>query len=289
MPPRVITMLTGVKTAELSVVPDGANNKRFALSKEHEMLLSEVLKNLIGTKAEGEDDLKAKLEKAGLSGDALEAAIASYRVQHGYADKLSKESVVAIAKAAGFDLTEKADDDDDTPPPKKKKPDDKPAFLNKEAAEQIATMQKSIDEQKAANEQLSKELSGVKRGALRKELIVECEKEFAHVPGMSAEEQADTLLKAKDAGGDLEETIRKQWAATSEAISKSDLLRPAGTGGGGGSGDAAGQLDTLAKELITKDTKLSYAKAYDLAMQQNPSLYKEYLNQNPAQTARTYR
>ena len=100
---------------------------------------------------------------------------------------------------------------------------------------------------------------------------------------------ADMLLKARDAGDGLEEAMRKQWGATTEAIKKSPLLTGAATATQGGTGDAAGQLDTITKELIGKDAtgKLSYAKAYDLAMQQNPDLYREYLNQNPAQTARS--
>ena len=54
MPPPVVTMLNGLVTAELSIVPEGANARRFAILKEANMPFQEVLQKLLDTKAEGE-------------------------------------------------------------------------------------------------------------------------------------------------------------------------------------------------------------------------------------------
>ena len=49
-------MLTSVQTAEVSLVRRGANNKRFALTKEDRtMKFAELLKSVLDTEAEGEN------------------------------------------------------------------------------------------------------------------------------------------------------------------------------------------------------------------------------------------
>ena len=100
--PKIINMLTDLKTGEVSLVRRGANNKRIALTKsESEMNLEELIKSVLETEAEGEKDLVKSLEARGLKGDALEIAKSNYRMQQGFKDLVTSEELAEVAKAAG--------------------------------------------------------------------------------------------------------------------------------------------------------------------------------------------
>jgi hypothetical protein len=282
-----------VNTGELSLVPNGANDKRFAMRKENLMKFNETMKSVLETEAEGEADLIAAMEKAGVSEDDQAAAVAQYRMANGFSDVVSKETFALIAKAAGLEVekAEHPDDDDDEEgkPKKPKKPfPGAAAQFGKEAEVIRKEFEEKLAKSDERNEKLQKEVADIKRTTLRKELVVECEKDFAHVPGKSFEEMADMLLKAREVGEDFEKDLREQWKATAETVRKSALFETAGvTQRGGGAGSAEVQLDKLAKEH-QKDSseKITFAKAYDEVIQDHPELYKQYLNEHPAQTQR---
>ena len=72
MPSNSINMLTNLGTKELSLVRRGANNKRFALTKSEDVMpLEELLKSVLETPAEGEDNLVASLKSAGADEEAI--------------------------------------------------------------------------------------------------------------------------------------------------------------------------------------------------------------------------
>lgn len=277
MAPRVINMLTAVRTREISLVRRGANNKRVALTKGSEMKFEELVGKVISTEAEGEDKLAETLRKSGKDDQAIEAAVAQYRLAQGFADQIDKESFAEIAKAAGFELTAKADVEPKPEPKNDPKPDAGP-----EIPEAVA---KRLDDKDAKIAELTKSLDDEKRVRVRKELVGECESEFSHVPGMTADERADALLQAREAGGNLEETIRKQWADVEVAMIDSDLLRASGSPLRHNTGGAENELETIAKGIVeTSGGKLTEAQAYDQALQQNPALYEKYLAENPRQS-----
>ena len=70
-------------------------------------------------------------------------------------------------------------------------------------------VRKAMDEKDAEIAELRKSVETEKATRERNELIVEVEKSYGHVPGKSAEEMADMLLKARAAGGDLEKELRE--------------------------------------------------------------------------------
>ena len=291
MPSRPINKLVGTKTAELSLVPRGANGRRVAMTKEHDMSFDEVLKQVLATEAEGEADHMTALAKSGVEGDALEAARAQFRMMSGFSDQLSVDDLAAIGKAAGYDIAKAVKPEegvrDDKTRARSGKPDPKASQtdrLGKEAQQAVDEVRKELDDERSARVALEKQIGDMQRDSIRKEFVTRCEKEFSHVPGKTAEQLADILLQSSEP---VRKELEEMWASMSETVKKSDLIRGAGTPGGGHSG-AAGhdQLTTIAKELMAKDKELTYAKAYDQAYRENPQHYQDYLAENPAQSSR---
>lgn len=277
--PQTVTMLGSLYTAELSLVKRGANNRRFAVTKGMDMDLNEVLQTVLATEAEGEKALVQSLKSGGIDGDAVDVAVAHYRLQHGFKDKVTKEAFDLVAKAAGYEVTKKAE------PSKKTEPrSTKPAGMPPEMEAVWKAQKDAIEAAKKESADVKAELAEVKKAAQRKDFVMRCEREFAHVPGMSTEQMADMLMQAHAVSKEFGESLEKQWAETAEVVKKSSLLGSVGGQPTTTSGSAWDKMQNLAKELVQKSAgELSSAKALDLVMQQNPELYQEYLGENPAQ------
>lgn len=292
MPPRVITMLSGTKTRELTLTVAGANGRRFAVTKSRgsNMNFAETAALVLAEAAEGEDVLRVALKKSGATDEQIEASIGHYRLQQGFKDQVTPKMFAAVAKAAEYVTVKKADDDDDKDKKKKKKEegDDKEPKDMKKSAEIPEAVQKSLDAKDTEIEELRKSVAVEKAARERGEIVSEVKKSFAHVPGKSSEELADMLLAARAAGGDLEKSLREQWTETSKAVEASDLLKSGGsplakniTGG------AIDEMNTRAKEMVKKsDAGLSFDQAFVKIMDADPSLYQRYLEENPAQRQR---
>jgi len=282
MPPKTVTMLGSLYTAELSLVKRGANARRFAVTKGMDMDLQEVLQTVLATEAEGEKALAQTLKSAGLEDDAVQVAVAQYRLQHGFKDKVSKEAFAAVTKAAGYEA-----EPPKTEPVKKSEPSrsSTPAGMPPEMEAVWKSQQEAITKANERSDQLAGELAAVRKDAQRKEYVAKCEREFAHVPGMNAEQMADMLMQAHAVSKEFGESLEKQWSETAEVVKKSALLGTTGARGPTGSGGSAwDKMQGMAKELVQKSAgEVSQSKALDIVMQQNPDLYQEYLGDNPAQ------
>ena len=298
---KVINMLTNVQTAEVSLVRRGANNKRFALTKSEDptMKFNELLKTVLATPAEGEAELITTLKAADASEEAIEVAVANFRMQSGFADKISKDEFAAVAKAAGFEVekAKKKEEDEDGKP----FPGAKPPFGGKKKtakshvpADMPEEVRKAFDEQNAEMETVRKEAADAqaevaklrKEGEL-KDFIAKCSEKYSHVPGMSVDEMGTMLQKAYEVSEDFGKQLEKSWGETSEAVEKSVLLQTQGTAHSTHGGSSAwGQMEKIAKELKEADPKLSNSDALAKAIEKNPDLYNQYLEENPAQTGR---
>ena len=298
MPEKVINMLTRLDTREVSLVRRGANNKRFAFTKEHDMKFEQLLKTVLDTEAEGEETLIATLKSAGASDDSIEVAVANFRLQAGFKDKLSKEEFAVVAKAAGFEVAkakkkedeEDEDEDEDGGFPfggKKKKKTDKSHL----PADMPVEMRKAFNDQAAEMEVIKKEnadnkaeLVALQKSSELKEYVTKCATLYAHVPGMSTDEMGDMLQKAYEVSEDFGKRLEKQWKETSGALQKSALFQNQGNAHSSHDGSSAmGKMETIAKEYIAKDPTMSHDVAIGKVMQDHPELYNEYLSENPAQ------
>ncbi len=280
MSARVITMLSGTKTRELTLTVAGANGRRFAVAKSSgakEMNFAEIAAQVLAEPAEGEDKLIESLKKSGATEEQIEASVGHYRMQQGFKDQVSPEMFGEIAKAAAY-VTE-------TPNPKpvmKKEPKPAPTPDIPEA------VQKSLDAKDTEIAALRKSVADEKKARERGELIAEVEKSFPHVPGKSAEELADMLLAARAAGGDLEKSLRAQWSEVNKSIEASELLRTSGSALAKNiTGGAIDTMNAKTKELVAKSAgELSFDQAFVQVMDAEPALYEQYLQENPAQRQR---
>jgi hypothetical protein len=247
-----------------------------------DMDLHEVLQSVLATEAEGEKALTQTLKSAGLDEDGIGVAIAQYRLQHGFKDKVSKDAFAAVAKAAGYGAVKKAEP---PTPPKPPEPRGKPAGMPPEMEAVWKSQQDAISVANERADKMEQRLEQVQKDAQRKDYVAKCEREFAHVPGMTAEQMADMLLQAESVSKEFAASLEKQWKDTAEAVKQSPLLRASGaTGPRSTSGDAWSQMQALSKELVRKSAgELTSAKALDRVMAENPDLYQDYLQQNPAQ------
>lgn len=276
--PNTVTMLGSLYTAELSLVRRGANNRRFAVTKGMDMEFNEVLQSVLATEAEGEDKLVATLKSSGMDEDGVAAAVAQYRLQHGFKDKVSKDAFAVVAKAAGYETVKKAE-------PPAPPAGSKPVGMPPEMEAVWKSQQDAIASANERSDKLERQLEAVQKDARRKDYVAKCQREFAHVPGMTAEQMAEMLLQAEAVGKEFAENLEKQWTATAEAVKKSALLRSGGVTGASPSGGSAwGKMEAMAKELVQKSAgELTSAKAMDQVMSSNPDLYQAYLQENPAQ------
>jgi len=271
-------MLTGVKTLEVSLVHRGANNKRFALTKtkDSKMTLQELLAKVLNTQAEGESEIKSTLKSAGASDESIEVAVANFRLQTGFKDKLSADQLSEVLKAA--DMTIEVKDEGKAP-----EGDDKAVVLPEMSAE----LKKAFDVQATAlakmqeeAEESKKALAEMQKSAVKKEFIAKCEKSFAHVPGDNGE-HASMLQKAYEVSQDFGKQLEKQFTDTEAAIKNSSLLKSAGSAGPLNSevGGALSKMETLAKEYSDKE-KVSESEAMGLVMERHPELYAEYVGES---------
>lgn len=284
MSSRVVKKLSSLYTAELSLVKRGANARRYAVTKGMDMNLQEVLQSVLSTEAEGEEALAKTLKSSGMEDDSVQVALAHYRLQNGFKDKVTKEAFEQVAKAAGYEVEKKVE------PTKKSEPQrsTKPAGMPPELETVWKSQQEAITQANERAERMERQLELVQKEARKKDYVAKCEREYAHVPGLSADQMADMLLQAETVSKEFAESLEKQWALTAESVKKSGLLQASGSRGPVTTGGSAWEkMQSMAKERVEKSAgKLGGAQALDEVMAENPDLYKSYLEENPAQVGR---
>lgn len=155
----------------------------------------------------------------------------------------------------------------------KKEVDEIAKALEQERIEKAALVARIEELEKAANE--------AKQAEITKAYIEKAAVDLKHVPGVSAQIIGPILKSAADKLEKSEfETLYEALKAASAFIkANSRLTKELGVGGEDLSADPAAQLDAIAKSYVQKDTKLTYAKAYSLACDNNPQLYAQHVRE----------
>jgi len=125
------------------------------------------------------------------------------------------------------------------------------------------------------------------------EWVTKSEKDLAFIPGKSAKELGEMFHKLeKGVGKEAAQANFDVQKAASEALSKSAAFKASGSAvRGSAAKDAYAKLEEIAAGLIEKaDTgkpeSVRKAAAMAKAIEQNPDLYKAYLDENAAQTGK---
>ena len=327
-----ITALTDVETLEVSLVPQGANNKkRFPVLKSAETNMSDILHAVIDAPS-SEDTKFDQVVKSSALGDNPEAAEAlkgAMKILNAYSDSISPEDAIGVM-SEGFGIqkgkeeevekpghyeekAEHEDEEDEEDEAKKMDHEDKAKKMDDDEAEKMdhkdeeeaekedeekEDVEKSLNslpenvrgkmealfkankEAVAKAEKLEKALQVERDERLRKEFVEKANKEFPYVPGKSPEEVGLMLKSLHAVAPSIAEDIEGIFKSVSATIEKTGLLQELGSGmtSGGDSASAYGKLDGIAREAVSK-SGVSYAKAFETAMTQNPELYTAYLNE----------
>jgi hypothetical protein len=262
-----INMLTGISTAEVSLVKRGANKKRIAFRKsENQMAIDQsVMEAVLGAPADGEAKFVELMKSKGVDGDKLVAAVANYRIQKGCEDLLSGEDMHQVMKSAGL-----------------ASPDVAPVEKSQELSEQVE-INKSILDRLAKSEGLNKslvdQLTSITEASAEKEMV-QLAKSFTHL-SQDESKTVELLKGAKSVSEDYFGQVVDMLKGQSEVNKSSGLLKTVGGLNQGSPDSAQGKLEQIAKAY--QSDGMTKEKAIVKALEENPELYAQDLNDHPAQ------
>lgn len=251
----------------------------------------QVMEAVLGVQAEAEAKIP-EVFKAGLSDKAAQAVKASLRILNAFKEELPKDVMGGLAQLAGYgypepeivDMAASAEAKACGEPGKKTTAEEQMRksmdALPAEVKAQLETLWKEREEAKVREDKLAKELKASRDEQLRKDLVAKAEKDFGKVPGMSADEKGALLMQLHTLDPQIAASVEKLMAASQEALSKSALLEERGKSAAANAAtvlDSWAKIEKLAKELVSKDSGMSQAKAVDAVLRQHPELYQEYL------------
>jgi hypothetical protein len=152
--------------------------------------------------------------------------------------------------------------------------------LDPAVRDQVNALWKSQAEAIAKADKLEKSLMAERDERLRKEFVAKAQKEFSFVPGKSPEELGLMLKSLHGMDSQIAKDIEGIFKSVSAMVEKGDLLDELGSSmtSEARSGSAYSKLDSIAKSRVAKSGE-SYAKAFEVAMSDNPELYTAYLNE----------
>ena len=141
------------------------------------------------------------------------------------------------------------------------------------------------DVQKAVREQLAER--DEENAAMRKRLdTLEKQrqrdafaKSVGNVEGLpeSREDIIDTLWAIPDE--ETRKKVQKQLEASAEAVRRGQVFEEFGSGLEGGGGDAYAKAESMARQLMEKDSNLTLEMAKQRVFNENPDLYDEYIGE----------
>jgi len=282
-----VNRLKDLDAVEVSLVPRGANKKKFLIFKEDDSPMEEILKAVLETELDDENKVEEVLKAAKLSGKAQNAVKGALRLLNAYKDELPKDIMKTLAELAGYGYpapTEKAKDKDKDKEKEKygypaptKKEDGSYDFsgIPEEVRPAVEALWKEQQEAVKKAEKLEKVLKEERDKQLRKEFIQKAADEFANLP--TKPEEFGLVLKG------LAEKAPEEYAklegvlkAANEAIEKGALFAEIGRGGMPAGDSAVAKVEAMAAGLVQKDANLSRMDALAKVLAENPQLYEQY-------------
>lgn len=308
--PHTINVLAEVDTAEVSLVPQGANRrKRFAMLKaEDPMNVEKIMKAVLEIEAENEGELEKLAKEGKLSAKAVEAIKGMLRIAQAFKEELPEDAIKMLAKLAQMpgEEDEEQPNPDENQPPQPPKPE---GGLNKDQEPKpeettmskdnqnndtldldkipeqlrptIELMQKAAKESDATIAELRKSLDGEVEKRIEREVRELVEKEAPNAPGAQKDEIIALLKKTTDTKD--RETLLNILRAASKAVTESDLLKQHSESPDDSSDSAWAEINKLAKARVEKSTTgldLAHAISDVMADPANADLYNRYLAEN---------
>lgn len=304
--------LFGATVREVSLVGRGANGKRFLLKKEDRMKIERV-KEIIAKAMDGEDRVTAVLKDKGLDEAQVAGLTAAVRLVAEVAKGLPEGLVAEVLKAVDIVKAEKPQTPDlaaileaikgtvakdkeaiekiagaiaglkDKPGPQLlMKADGTPDWEKIPADMQpvVKALWERAEKTGKNFEQVQKELDEERETRRAAERVAKAET-FTHVP--LAKEKLVGVLKALEALPEADrQEIEGLLDTVQKAVAQGELFKVLGRDGPAPD-SAEGKLSAIAKALKEADPKLTDEQAMARALEANPELYGQYMDdRNPA-------
>jgi chemotaxis protein histidine kinase CheA len=134
-----------------------------------------------------------------------------------------------------------------------------------------------------ANRDLEAVVKKEKDERLRREFVAKAAETYPNLPGISPDELGLVIKTLHDLDVAIAAQVENVLKSANAAIESGDVFSEMGSGAHGGEATAFGRLDSIAKEKVSKAAGgVSYHKAFEQAMNENPDLYSNYLNEKGA-------
>lgn len=295
--------LSDIETNEVSLVPKGANNRKFFLVKsadgDHVVRAEEIIKELLKQPAEKIEEVCKNLEPA-----VKEALSAAFKLMQVVRDSVPEETINKLLSELNLggsepkegekqmpetkaDATKKGAPEGDqanleaqgaaknTPAPE----GDKAADVNKEAQKVEALMKENADLRKS-HEELQKKFSESENARLTKE-FVEKASEFKNL-GIEANEFGPVLKTINEASTEAYDKVMGVLKAADKQLGESKVFESAGSDSKVAKSGAWDKIEKLAEGMVEKSTDgLTHAQAIDrvLKSDEGKKLYNEYMKE----------
>lgn len=153
-------------------------------------------------------------------------------------------------------------------------------------AKAFAEMQKAVDAATALQAEAAENLRKEREARETTEATEYAKSAFAHIPTLDPVVVGPALHALKAINSDLFDTLHAALLATDAQVESADIFTEVGksTAGGAGGGDVSAydRLTSMAKSAVEKGEHTSHAAAFTAAVEANPDLYTDYLNEKGA-------
>ena len=263
--------LNDLEVDEVSLVKRPANKKRFFLSKKAEQMKS-LTAAILAMPSDEKSDSLIDVEKNEISKETAQVLGDVKKLLEAVKEELSPELMDRLAESLGLrserrreeEEEEKMDEEDEE---EKLKADD---------------IFKSDDPAVMALFKKHQELESLYKAELfekkRSSYIAKAEKDLAAVPGMKADEIGILLSDIDDLSPKHADRVVALLKSVESFARQSKAFEEIGTSSIETGDSAEKRLDAMARARVAKNGE-SYAGAYTKVLDENPSLYSQYIKE----------
>jgi hypothetical protein len=268
-----VNELKNLNIFEVSVVPKGANRKKFFLLKG-DYQMDELLKKIDEIKLN--ENFKNVFEKMQLTEEEKNALESALKLLQALKDKLPEDLLKQLYELLGYPAPYCAAPEYYAAPTKKEEEQKNEIEKMDESIKQkFETILKEKEEIAKKAKELEEELQKQKIEKEKIEFVAKIDSEYKNIAG-DKKELANALFEIRNT--QAFSVIDRILKSADVALSNSVLTQELGTSVEG-SGSAWELIEKAASELVKQDKNLTMQKAIYQVIKSNPKLYQNYLNE----------
>lgn len=290
MSEKEVSRLKDLDVLEVSLVPKGANKRKFLLLKSDQNLegdesMKEVIEQILKSELQEEDKITEELQKANLSEKAVSAAKGALRILSAFKKEFPKDFIGTLSKLSGYDLPAQKEEEK----AKKKEEDPKPAIkedgtpvyelIPDKLKPMVEKLCKSQEDAVKKSNELEKILKEEREKRLIKEFIAKAS-EFKKLP-INAEEFGLVMKEFSERAPEAYEKLESILKATDKAIEDGNLFKSMGTDQTP-EDNIMSKVEKAASEKMKANDKLTKEQAITEVLKENPELYEKYESEKSA-------